>query len=86
MKTKLGKYFYDDPWAVLTFAKRNRGIIYNGRTKKYQFYTLKDKPAKPAIDVQASKYKNVRPYPYKIIMFLAGALGASLAFNVYKLL
>ena len=42
MKTKLGKYYYDDPWTVLKFEKRDRGILYNGRTKQYNFYSLSD--------------------------------------------
>ena len=88
MKTKLGKYYYDDPWTVLKFEKRDRGILYNGRTKQYNFYSLSDSSNKDkdqVLEELKTKYKNIRPYPYKMLIFLAAALGISVGFNFFNI-
>jgi|TARA_Y100000310_G_C19967373_1_gene483931 hypothetical protein len=71
------KYFYDNSWTVLKFPKRNRAILYNGNTKTYEFYKLHGDSKK---DELVKKVKTVK-YPTKMIMFLAFALGVSLALN-----
>ncbi len=83
MKTKLDKYYYRDPWTVMKFKSRNRGILYNGRTKQYNFYSLSE-PSTKDEDIQL-KYKNVRPYPYVFIATIVAALGISLAYNIIKI-
>ena len=72
------KYFYDNSWTVLKFPKRNRAILYNGTTKKYEIYKLRNDSNK---DELVKKVKTVK-YPTKMLMFLAGALGVSLAISV----
>ena len=82
MKSKY-KYFYDNPWTVLKFPKRNKAILYNGKTKQYGFYDLQPVPID---EKSAKKLKPVdNQYPVKLLMFLAGALGVSFALNVIKM-
>ena len=75
----INKYtrFYSHPWTVLKFPKRNTAILYNGITKKYNFYGLKP-VSKSAPATKKQKFN----YPVKTLMFLAGALGVSLALNI----
>jgi len=72
------KYFYEDSWTVLKFPKRNRGILYNGTTKQYEFYKLQNlsNNKQPSNNIKTVKY------PTKMITILAFALGVSLALNV----
>ena len=71
------KYFYEDSWTVLKFPKRNRAILYNGTTKQYEFYKLQNL----SDDKQPVKNVKTVKYPTKMLMFLAFALGVSLALN-----
>lgn len=77
MKNKCN-YYYDNVWTVLKFPKRNRAILYNGTTKQYDFYSL---PADLSDEKVLKNIKTVK-YPTKMLLFLAGALGISLAINI----
>ena len=78
----INKYarFYSHPWTVLKFPKRNTAMLYNSVTKEYDFYSLK-----PVSENAPPAQKTKSTYPVKMFMFLAGALGVSLALNVIKM-
>ena len=38
MKSNANKTFWRDPWFVWAFPKRDRTIVYNAKTKEYDFY------------------------------------------------
>jgi hypothetical protein len=83
MTTKSSQFYYRDPWTVLTFPKHNRSIVYNGHTRKYEFYNLIENSKKPfnsnAVPVKSTKtYKRSR----LIVLILAVLLGISVGLNL----
>ncbi len=80
----INKYsrIYSHPWTVLKFPKHNTAMLYNNVTKKYEFYGLKpvSKSAPTATKKQESNY------PVKLMAFLAGALGVSVALNIIRII
>tara|TARA_R110000751_G_scaffold41914_3_gene97872 strand:- start:3867 stop:4121 length:255 start_codon:yes stop_codon:yes gene_type:complete len=80
MKTQW-KEFRDNSWFVLKFPKRNKALIFNTETKKYEFYDLRAsdvlKPEKKVRVVNLRKYRVA-------IALLVGVLGVSLAYNLFN--
>mgnify|MGYP003674924485 FL=1 len=75
---------YNSPWTILEFEKRGVTIIYNARTKDYEFY--KYAPKSKAKSVTRDD-KVVKMSPAMIaVLILGGALGVSLAFNIANII
>tara|TARA_R110002020_G_scaffold250261_1_gene464333 strand:+ start:836 stop:1090 length:255 start_codon:yes stop_codon:yes gene_type:complete len=82
MKTQW-KEFRDDSWFVLKFPKRNKALIFNAETKKYEFYDLRTSDAPQP----EKKLKVVNLRKYRVgIAILGCILGVSLAYNLFKFL
>ena len=75
---------YNSPWTILEFEKRGVTMLYNNRTKDYEFY----KHAEDANTLRATcDEKVVKLSPAMIaVLILGGALGVSLAFNIANII
>ena len=75
---------YNSPWTILEFEKRGVTMLYNNRTKDYEFYKYVPKlKAKSATRDE----KVVKLSPAMIaVLILGGALGVSLAFNIANIM
>lgn len=75
---------YNSPWTILEFEKRGVTMLYNNRTKDYEFY--KHAPKSKAKSATCDE-KVVKLSPAMIaVLILGGALGVSLAFNIANII
>ena len=80
------KLYYDSPWTALRFEKRGVTLLYNDRTKEYDFYkhASKPKPKAKAVDLEKEYFK-LTPLMIAVLV-LSGALGISVAYNIVNVI
>jgi len=77
---------YNSPWTVLEFEKRGVTMLYNDRTKDYEFYKHIPK-SKAKVKTLVTEEVVVKLPPAMIAaLILGGALGTSLAFNIANII
>ncbi len=76
------KLRYSSPWTVLRFEKRGVSLVYNNKTKEYDFYENS-----PKMKVTKNKQKSNKFTPREYVFIAVTALlGISLAANIFALL
>tara|TARA_R110002074_G_scaffold370372_2_gene545213 strand:+ start:1768 stop:2022 length:255 start_codon:yes stop_codon:yes gene_type:complete len=64
-------------WSVHRFPERNRAILYNSTTKKYEIHKLREDKPEPKL-----KRVNLKLYKDKILM-LGGALIVAVVYGLF---
>ena len=85
MKSKSNKVFWDDSWLVWSFPKRDKTIVYNAKTKKYNFYNgiPKEKETLKEVILKNKQTQSQSDTWRRTCMYLAAALGISLGIIVF---